>query len=133
MQVQKTNNISFGGLFHGDTINEAFKVKASKKFKTDLRKIEYLIRKNDLHKQPNVDILLHYSKDIGFYGIISSKKQGVPMCMGYTCKLDESPNAIKKFTDWVNAWNDLYSPQTLNRNKMIEDAILAKISKSKKN
>ena len=109
------NQPTFGTLYRGGVIKEVLKNGASKEFRAELGATERAIRKNNLHKKENVDVILGYRKNEGFYGIISSKTQGTPMNPASECKISKDKESVNKFSEWVNAWNDAYSPEELNK------------------
>ena len=71
--ISKINNYqspSFQGLIVSDSLN------ANKSF----NQIKDIILKNKLDRKRNVDVILDYNNSTDkFYGIISSKKQGIPL------------------------------------------------------
>ena len=74
-----------------------------------MNSISRLIRKEELHKAENVDIILQYTPKDGFYGVISSKTQGTPNHPYYKKSLTKDEVSIKNFIDWVKSWDSLYS------------------------
>lgn len=114
MYIQQ-NKPTFGTLYRGGTIKTILSKGASKGFKSELNATERAIRKNNLHKKENVDIILGYRKNEGLYGIISSKTQGTPLNPASECKISKDKESVNKFSEWVDAWNDAYSPEELNK------------------
>lgn len=115
MQVHTIDNTNFKSLYRGANINGELKKGVPKEFKSTLFGIERFARKNNLHKKENVDIFLNYSKEENtFYGVISSKEQGVPMNPAYKCKVSAEKKSLADFLQWVNDWNEAYSPEELN-------------------
>lgn len=115
MYIQTDNSINYTSLYRGGTIKQILSKKHSKKFETELRGVENSIRKKELHKKENVDIILNYNKQDGFYGIISSKAEGTPMHPLNKCPVAKNEESMNKFTKWVNDWNESYSPESLGR------------------
>ena len=115
MYVQNNSRTSFGTLYRGGNVKALLKQGASKEFKSELRATERVIRNNNLHKKENVDVILGYTKEDGFYGVISSKEQGVPMNPASECKVSRDKGSVKHFSDWVEAWNQAYSPEELQK------------------
>ena len=96
--------------------------KTGKKFKIWT---ENAIVSNKLDRKRNVDVILDYEKETDkFYGVISSKKQGVPNIQGNSCYITENKRDISNFKKWVNAWNKAYSKKELE----IKNKILSMIS-----
>ena len=114
MYIQQ-NKPTFGTLYRGGTIKTILSKGASKEFKSELNATERAIRKNNLHKKENVDIILGYREQEGFYGIISSKKYGTPMNPSNECKIPKGQKITEFFTQWVDAWDEAYSPEELRK------------------
>jgi len=114
MRIQFNDNISYGHLYRGVSIEKALEKKTSAKFQKELKVIEQSIKSNNLHKKENVDIILNYNKSDGFYGTISSKKQGVPMNPNNKQKVSNNEESINRFSEWVNEWDENYSPSKTN-------------------
>lgn len=114
------SNLSFNKLYHGYTIEKKLEKNPSKKFLNELNSTEAIIKRNGLDRQENVDIILNYDKNDGFYGVISSKYEGVPNHPDALCKISKDPKDVDKFSKWVENWNDLYSKEVLELlNKII--------------
>ena len=122
MKVQAINNnyqqnkgrysgvgISFGKLYNGYLVKENIIKANDSLLKKELNSISRLIRKEKLHKKENVDIVLQYTKENGFYGVISSKTHGTPNCFGYKQNISKDKTGLDKFVKWVNSWNYMYS------------------------
>lgn len=87
--------------------------------------IKNAIVSNKLDRKRNIDVILDYEKETDkFYGVISSKKQGVPNIQGNSCYITENKRDISNFKKWVNAWNKAYSKKELE----IKNKILSMIS-----
>ncbi len=106
---------SFKGLSTGYLLSREIRHNTSKQFAQEVKSIRQIIRKNNLHKKDNVDIILQYSKEDGFYGVISSKQQGTPNNPSYKCPIDSTKSQIDKFIQWAEAWDEAYSPKLLDR------------------
>ena len=70
-----------------------------------------------------MDIILNYTKQDGFYGTISSKAEGVPMNPSTNCNIKDNKESVDRFTSWVDAWNEAYSPEELQKMHEIMDFI----------
>lgn len=122
MYIQCQNQVSYGSLYRGSSIKSIMKSHPSKKFKSQLGYIERGIRKNNLHKKENVDVILNY--DGGeFYGVISSKEQGIPSNPAYRCFVKPDKESMGFLTEWVKAWDDAYSPEELQKYRRLMDMI----------
>jgi len=116
MQKNCNSNLSFRNLYTSQTLKKTLKNnKKNVEFVKECNSIRNTIRKNNLHKKENVDVILSYNKEDGFYGLISSKEQGIPNHPQATCKINKEPSKIKKFTDWVDSWNEAYDPIELKK------------------
>ena len=122
MKVQAINNnchqskgwssgvgMSFGKLYNGYLIKENIIKSNDSLLKKELNSISKLIRKENLHKKENVDIILQYTKGNGFYGVISSKTQGTPICRYNKQNISKDKTGLDKFVEWVNCWDNMYS------------------------
>ena len=114
MYIQDRTQLPFQSLYRGESIKYLLKRKPSREFKSELGSIERTIRKNNLHKKENVDIILNHDGS-KFYGVISSKEQGVPSNPAYRCSVAKDKNSMSFFTDWVNVWDEAYSPEELKK------------------
>lgn len=105
--ISKINNYKsppFQGLIVSDSLN------ANKSF----NQIKDIILKNKLDRKRNVDVILDYNNSTDkFYGIISSKKQGIPENPANTCEISTDKKDISVFKKWVNEWNKAYSKKEL--------------------
>lgn len=64
--------------------------------------IKNAIVSNKLDRKRNVDVILDYEKETDkFYGVISSKKQGVPNIQGNSCYITENKRDISNFKKWL--------------------------------
>ena len=115
MKIQTNNQPAFASLYRGGSVKNILKNNPTKEFKSELGSIERGIRKNNLHKKENVDVILGYTKQDGFYGIISSKEQGVPMNPSSECKVSKDKKSMNAFSEWVNAWDEAYDPKELEK------------------
>jgi len=107
MHIEKTHPTNFGRLYKGYTVNEIIE-KGDKQLKSEMNKVSRAIRKENLHKTKNVDILLQHNERDGFYGVISSKKQGVPHSPFYKHPVSTDGGVMEKFSLWVKIWDKLY-------------------------
>ena len=115
MYIRNQNQTPFQSLYRGGNIKNILRNNPTKEFTSELNSIERGIRKNNLHKKENVDIVLGYTKEDGFYGIISSKEQGTPMNPASECKVSKDKDSMNKFTQWADAWDEAYSPKELKK------------------
>ena len=110
MLISGRENLSFGRLYKGWTVQENIVKKNDKPLISELNKVTKLIRKENLHKTKNVDIILQHNKEDGFYGVISSKTQGTPNHPLYKHSISRTDkNLLNSFKKWVKAWDKLYS------------------------
>ena len=61
-----------------------------------------------MHKAENVDIILQYNRNDGFYGVISSKTQGTPIHPYYRKFVSTKPKEFENFKKWVEMWDNAY-------------------------
>ena len=101
--------ISFVKLYNGYLVKENIIKANDSLLKKELNSISKLIRKENLHKKENVDIVLQYTKENGFYGVISSKIHGTPLCPGYKQNISKDKIVLNKFIEWVKSWDNMYS------------------------
>src|SRR5574344_592190 len=96
MQINQHINVAFGTLYQSKELKQLQKnPEFMKSTGKELKTITNMIRKNNLHKAENVDIILSYNKEDKFYGVISSKEQGVPMGPAYKCPVSSKKNLFK--------------------------------------
>ena len=129
MRIDCVNQTGFTSLYKGGTIRQIIKNNPTKEFVSELRGVECAVRKNNLHKKENVDIILGYGEADGFYGVISSKTQGTPMNPSSVCKVSKDQESIKTFSDWVEEWDKAYSPEELKKFRNLMNFIAAKLAK----
>ncbi len=116
MQKNYNSDLAFGNLYTSSTLKKTLKRnKDNKEFVQECNSIRRSLRKNNLHKKENVDVILSHNEKDGFYGVISSKEQGTPYHPHSTCKINKEPSKIEKFKDWVNSWNEAYDPVELKK------------------
>ena len=108
MLVNSIDSTNFGKLYTGYTIKKNIIEKNYKNLIANKDKIARAIRKENLHKDENVDIILQYRRNEGFYGVISSKKQGTPMHPLYCKDVSTKPKEIENFKKWVEMWDNAY-------------------------
>lgn len=116
--VSSQSTVNFTSLYvNQSALNFA---KSSKNNNVRFNNIKDIIKKKKLDKKRNVDIFLNYDKnDDTFYGVISSKKQGVPNILGNSCNISENKKDVSNFNKWVNVWNRAYSKKELDMKKKI--------------
>ena len=131
MQVNKISNLnnSFGRLYLSSEIEEKLSNGVSKNFKKELSSITNIIRQNNLHRKKYVDIILSYDQ-YGFKGIISSKREGVPMNPDAFMSIKNPKKEIKEITNWVNCWNYAYSPKGIAEHDTLMAIIKNEIEKN---
>lgn len=123
MQNKINSGFSFKSLYTGRFLQNELKENTSKQFIRHVNSIKRVIRKNNLHNKENVDIILQYQKEEGFYGVISSKNQGTPNNPAYRCSIDGTKSGIDKFRQWVEAWDEAYSPESINHFKELMNLV----------
>ena len=104
-----SNNISFGRL----KINIDKSVLNSVSVKKELAQIKKIFTENGFSKKRNVNVILEHENERGFFGIIESKKQGIPENPDYRHFISSKKKDIKDFGEWLNEWNYRYSPKGL--------------------
>ena len=108
------NNISHKNLYKSNSLKQLEKT-STKEFMNNVENISKTIKIQGLHKLENVDIFLNYTKEQGFYGIISSKKEGTPNHPKNTCPISIiDGESIDKFSNWAIDWDSAYSPVVLD-------------------
>ena len=108
MLVNSIDSTNFGKLYTGYTIKKNIIEKNYKNLIAKKDKIARAIRKENLHKAENVDIILQYNRNDGFYGVISSKTQGTPMHPYYRKFVSTEPKEFENFKKWVEMWDNAY-------------------------
>ena len=104
------NNVSHKNLYKSNSLKQLEKT-SNKEFMNNVKNISKTIKTQGLHKLENVDIFLNYTKEQGFYGIISSKKEGTPNHPKNTCPISIIDNkSMDNFSNWAKDWNSAYSP-----------------------
>ena len=72
--------------------------------------IRLYIRRENLHKINNADIILDYSDIHGFYGMIKTKSQYLAANLkDYYCKVNTSQKALQNFKEWAIKWQQKIS------------------------
>ena len=121
MQV---NNVSFGNVYIGYTLTEKLaSSRVSKKLVKDITEIRYLLAKSKIDRLRYVDIILQKGED-GFYGVIHSKKYGVPINPDCRHFISTQSEKFAQFVKWVKDWNSAYSPKAMARYNDLLDSIL---------
>ena len=121
MNISAINsNVNFKNLYDGYTLENRLEKKTSKKFLNELNGTRQAIKENGLDRLENVDIILNVDDEDKFYGVISSKKEGVPNHPQAVCEISTKEKDVNKFAKWAENWNDLYSKEVLELlNKII--------------
>ena len=118
MLIKSLNITSFGTLYNSIGLdNFLASGKNSPEFKKELSTARSIIRENGLHKKKNVDLILNYNDSDGFYTVISSKKQGVPMNPNYRHPVRQTRELIQSLTNWVSSWDYAYSSEAIKEQK----------------
>ena len=108
------NNVSHKNLYKTNSLKQLEKT-STKEFMNNVENISKTIKIQGLHKLENVDIFLNYTKEQGFYGIISSKKEGTPNHPKNTCPISIiDGESIDNFSNWAKDWDSAYSPVVLD-------------------
>lgn len=122
MQVTSVSKQSFKNLsINPNLISKIFWENPSR-LVSDLEKIQKNIRKNRLDKKRFVDIILDESND-KIVATISSKKQGVPFHPAASHYIKPTPKGLKEFKNWIDSWNHLYNPKTIEKIKKIPELV----------
>ena len=91
MRTDSISAQSFGTLIYGETINaNILSKKSSRAVNMELQAITKYIKDEKLDSLKNVDVILEHKRKGGFYGVISSKKQGIPVNPDYTCHYQQN-------------------------------------------
>ena len=115
------NKQNFGNLYYTNTIVRKI---GNPKFNKELAKIRNVISENKFDRKRFVDLYLGHDEGKGFYGIISSKKQGIPNNPYSREFISLNKSSIKEFREWLKQWNFDYSPRGLKHwKKLKEDAL----------
>ena len=85
-------------------------------FTSTYTKIYKNITKNRLDKKRFVDIILDENNG-QILATISSKKQGVPYHPHASHYIKPTRKGLKAFKNWVEEWNHLYNPKTIEKIK----------------
>ena len=115
MRINFVSSPAFGNLIYGNAIDKnILGKKSARRINAELQRITKNIKDEKLDSLNNVDIILEHKKNGGFYGIISSKEEGIPMHPDYTCKIRNSKLSTDKFKEWALSWEKAYDPETLS-------------------
>ena len=109
----KVNNISNNTSFGRLKINIDKNVLNSPSVKKELAQIKKIFTENGFSRKRNVNVILEHENGRGFFGIIESKKQGIPENPDYRHFISSKKKDIKSFGEWLNAWDYSYSPNGL--------------------
>ena len=112
----QSNSITFGNLIIGESVTKKLRSKYhSNTFNYEYDKIEQILSMLDIDSKKNIDIILNYKPRDGFYGVVSSKTQGVPNNPAYKCPICPDYRSIGEFDKWVNMWNEAFSKVELKK------------------
>ena len=122
MRICGVSSQTFGNLIYSNSIdNNILGKKSSRAVNMELQRITKIIKDEKLDCLENVDIILVHKKvkykkkhKNVFYGMISSKDEGVPMHPDYTCPVLDSKGSLKKFKEWALSWDEAYAPESLS-------------------
>lgn len=116
MQVQNISsyNVSSKGFYLGDTVKAMQKnFNRPAKFKINTKSVQDVLRKFDVHRKENVDLIIHFSEEEGFYAYISSKKSGIPNSENNKHILSKDPEIIKQIIEWVDSWDRFFAKKEM--------------------
>lgn len=124
----KIANISGNTAFGKLILNVDTKVLKTIPIKNEYETIKKIFKDNGFSKKENVNVILNYdAQDKCFFGIIQSKKQGIPNNPHYKHVISSKPEVVKEFKKWLDDWNYMYSPKALKEleefNKQAMDMI----------
>lgn len=112
MRTDSISAQSFGTLIYGETINaNILSKKSSRAVNMELQAITKYIKDEKLDSLKNVDVILEHKRKGGFYGVISSKKQGIPVNPDYTCHVNDLKASMFNFKNWAMGWEKAFSPE----------------------
>jgi len=114
MQVNKIQSQSFKSFSLTPALMQ--KIILEPDFTSTYTKIYKNITKNRLDRKRFVDIILDENND-KIVATISSKKQGVPYHPHASLCVKPTRKGLKAFKNWVEEWNHLYNPKTIEKIK----------------
>ena len=122
----KVNEISNSNSFGRLKINMDKNVLNTAPVKKELAKLKQIFTENGFSKKKNVNVILEHENGRGFFGIIESKKQGIPNNPEYRHFISSKKKDIKSFSEWLNNWDYDYSPKGLRewaeiKNRAVEE------------
>lgn len=127
----KVTNVSGNTAFGRLILNVDKKILKSAPIKKEYESIKKIFKDNGFSKKKNVDVILNYSpEDKAFFGIIKSKKQGIPNNPHYKHKISSDSEIVKKFKEWIETWDYMYSSKGL---KKLEEITKLTIEAAKNN
>lgn len=113
MQIQpvyNNTNISHKKILLGTSIKDMQKsFNRPAKFKLDTEYLQKSIRKFDLHKKENVDIILHYTENDGYFAFVADKQGEIPNVSNAKHEISKDPEIIERFCNWINLWDDFFA------------------------
>ena len=111
MKVNKiSNDTSFGRL----KLSVDKDVLRSGRVERELSKIRKIFQDSGFSRKKNVNVILTYDKnERSFFGIIESKKQGIPNNPNYRHSVSSKKKDVDNFGKWLSEWNYMYSPKGL--------------------
>jgi len=119
--MSKVSEVSFGRICIGKPL------KSNPQLKKQAESLARYLRRRNLHKTKYVDVFLHHDDYRGFYGVISSKKQGTPMNPHYRTPIVKEK--LENFVSWLQEWEYNYNPKTIRMMKKIEKEAVKELIK----
>lgn len=96
----------------------------------EVNQIKKIFSENNFDKKRNVNVILTHKKGSGFWGIIESKKQGIPYNPNYIHPISTEQSSIKNFKEWLEIWDYGYSQKGLKEWRNIQKKIFKAIKKN---
>jgi len=119
--MSKVSQVSFGSVCISKHL------KGNPQLKKQAESLARYLRRRNLHKTKYVDVYLNHDDYKGFYGVISSKKQGTPINPYYRTPIVK--DKLDDFISWLNEWEFDYNPKTIRMMKKIEKKAAIELSK----
>ncbi|MBQ7450390.1 hypothetical protein IJS77_03150 [bacterium] len=129
----RINHISNNTSFNSLKINIDKKMLNSPKIKKELTQIKKVFKDNGFSRKRNVNVILTYEKGSGFFGIIESKKQGVPNNPDFRYPISTTKKGIEAFGKWLKEWDYSYSAAGIKRMREIKEKALELMQNKKEN
>lgn len=115
MQISKVDTyqpkrVTFRSLLLGDSVKamqKSFNRPAN--FRPNTSAIQEALRKVKLHKKENVDLVIHFTEEEGYYAFISSKKSGIPNSPDNKRILSKDAEIVAQIEEWVNRWDSFFA------------------------